>query len=621
MSGQLESLNLDFSGSPEPVRSVIVTPPRPVFYSSYTMRDYQIRASDAAFELWKTIQAVLVVMATGLGKTVLAADVIRRMQPGRTLFLAHREELIFQAANKIREVTGLGCEIEMADLRASASLFNRSEVIVSTIQTQVSGRGQKRMERFKPDDFALIVVDETHHAPASTYRACMDYYKQNPNLKILGITATPDRTDELALGQIFQHVAINFGILEGVENGWLVPISQQLVKIKDLDFSGVRTTAGDLNGKDLAMVMEEEKPLHGVVGAALEIIGDRRAIIFAAGVKHAERISEIMNRPENRPGCCEWICGETPKEDRRDRLKRFSAGAIQVMANCGVLTEGFDDPGVEFIIMARPTKSRSLYTQMVGRMTRPLPGVVDGPPTAIDRIAAIEASRKATCTVIDFTGNSGRHKLITAADILGGRFPEEVRERAKKILEKKPKGDNVQGALIEAERELLREKQERDRRDAARRDRIKARVTYTTKEINPFDRTQTDTFQSGISRDGRKFSPSQTGILAKNGFNPAKITYGQGQAIIGKIMSKPSDGQRKCLIRNGYGLKEVDAMSRKEASKTIDVLAANGWRRPIAPKITPEDVPNGHSVGIKTHNIEAEPAPDGFGEENPFSDE
>lgn len=543
----------------------------------HTLRDYQSAASDAIFEAWKEHPCVLGVMATGLGKTVLAADVIRRVHPGRTMFIAHREELIFQARHAIANYTGFGCEIEMADMVASTSLFHRQDVVISTVQTQTAGSGAGRMTRFKPDEFALLVVDEVHHATATSYRKVIDYYRQNPNLKVLGITATPDRTDEEALGQIFGKVAVNFGILEGIENGWLVPISQQLVMIKELDFSAIRTTGGDLNGADLNRVMEEEKNMQGVSGAAIQIVGDRRAIVFAASVKQAEMLSDIFNR--HKPKCAEWICGMTPKEARRDLLQNFAKGKTQIMCNCGVLTEGFDDPGVEVIIMARPTKSRSLYTQMVGRSTRPLPGIVDGPVTADERKAAIAASIKPRCLVVDFTGNSGRHKLVTAADILGGKHSEGVRNRAKANLEKDGTAKDMNDALAEAEEELRREREARERKE---RERIKARVTYASREIDPFNRMDTTPQVGATSRDGRTFSAKQAAVLRKNGYDPAKFTYGQGQAIIGKIFSKATPGQANVLHRAGYSAAEVAAMDAKGASTVIDALAKNGWKRPAA---------------------------------------
>jgi superfamily II DNA or RNA helicase len=168
----------------------------------------------------------------------------------------------------------------MADLTANDDdLWDDSLCVVSTIQTQIAGR-RGRMNRFDPFKFDLLVIDEAHHSTAGSYRKVIDYYRQNPNLKVLGVTATPDRADEEALGQVFESVAYDYEILDAINDGWLVPINQQMVTIDGLDFSAIRTTAGDLNGADLAKVMEAEKNLHGIVSATLEIIGERRALVL-----------------------------------------------------------------------------------------------------------------------------------------------------------------------------------------------------------------------------------------------------------------------------------------------------------------------------------------------------
>src|SRR5205823_2117669 len=146
---------------------------------------------------------------------------------------------------------------------------------------------------------------------------------------VLGVTATPDRADEEALGQIFESVAYDYEILDAINDGWLVPVMQQMVKITGLDFSHIRTTAGDLNGADLARVMEDEKNLQGMVGASIEIIGGKRTIMFTSSVRHAEMCCNILNR--HHQGMAKWICGTTPKDERRQTLKDFENGKVQVV--------------------------------------------------------------------------------------------------------------------------------------------------------------------------------------------------------------------------------------------------------------------------------------------------
>jgi len=205
-------------------------PPPPT--GEMILRDYQREAGNAVMDAFKDHSTALVVMPTGCGKTILFADIIARFQPGRTMVLAHREELIFQAQHKIHAVTGLRARVEMAALRVDEGVASRqAQVIVSTIQTQVSGRDKKRMEKFLPEDFSLVIVDECHHATSKSYRAAIDHYRTNPRLKVLGVTATPDRTDEEALGQIYETVAYDYEIIEAIQDGWLVPVQQQIIQV------------------------------------------------------------------------------------------------------------------------------------------------------------------------------------------------------------------------------------------------------------------------------------------------------------------------------------------------------------------------------------------------------
>lgn len=548
------------------------------------LRDYQKSASDAVMAEWEDKPSTLVVMPTGTGKTVLFADIIRRVQPNRVMVVAHREELLMQARDKISFWAGLECAVEIADQTAPTDVWFRKQVVVSTVQTQSSGRGDvKRMHRFKPEDFGCLIIDEAHHATADSYRKLIEHYRQNPNLKVLGVTATPDRTDEEALGQVFDSVAFDYEILDAIQDGYLVPIYQHIVGVESLDFSHVRTTAGDLNGADLAEVMENEKNMQGIAGAAVQIIGDRRTIVFAASVKQAETLSEIFNR--HRSGSAGWVCGQTNREERKELLDKFANGKIQIVVNVGVLTEGFDNPGVETIVMARPTKSRSLYAQMAGRSTRPLPGVIDAFDTPLERRAAIEHSAKPHCTIVDFVGNSGRHKLMTSADILGGNVSDEALERA---VEKAAKADGpvdmaalIQRSEEELKAEAARLKARRDA-DAARRAQLVARVQYRSKVINPFDvwDIEPQTHTRGWDA-GKQLTEKQGALLRKQGIDPDSMPYVQAKQVLNEMFSRWS--KKLCTLKQAALLKKYGYptnLTMKEASATIDALASNGWRRP-----------------------------------------
>lgn len=548
------------------------------------LRDYQQQAVDSVYKEWdEGNRSTVIVLPTGTGKTVCFSEVIRRMHPKRALVIAHREELIFQAKEKIEHHANLECEIEMGSFRASANFWNHSPVVVSTVQTQCSGNeGKGRMARFDPMDFGLLIVDECHHGTADTYKRVLDHYKQNPDLKVLGVTATPDRADEEALGKIFQSVAFDYEILDAIHGGWLVPIEQQMVTVDGLDFSAIRTTAGDLNGADLAEVMEAEKNLQGIASASLQIIGERKTLIFTVSVRQAEQLAEIFNR--HRPGMADWVCGKTPKEDRRDKLIDFKSGRTQVMVNVGVLTEGYDNPSVEVIIQARPTKSRCLYSQMVGRATRPLPGIVDGLPDAATRRLAIAESLKPSMLVVDFVGNSGKHKLVNTADILGGKVSEEAIARAVAKAKKDGKPIRMDEALDEAQHDILEEIEERKKQEAARKARLIAKASYRVTTISPFDVFHLEPERERGWDAGKTLSEKQRSILQKQGIDPSSMSYHQSKQVIGELFRRWKEKlatfkQCKLLEKHGYTTKE---MTMKQASAIIDSLAKNNWNRQLA---------------------------------------
>ena len=544
------------------------------------LRPYEIEAVNAVWNEWKEHTSTMLVLPTGTGKTIVMAELIRRCFPRRVMFLAHREELIFQAQNKIELVTGFKTAVEMGELKTVDDTISDPQVIISTIQTQnAGGDGGGRMGKFLPDDYGYLFVDENHHSTSKSYRRVIDYYRQNPQLKVLGVTATPDRADKEALGQVFDSVAYDYEILDAIHQGWLVPIEQQMIHVEGLDFSKVRTTAGDLNGADLSKIMELEKSLHAVADPTVSISGNRRTLIFTVSVVQAERLADILNR--HKPNSAAWICGKTDKIERRQILQNYAAGRIQYVVNVGCLTEGFDDPGVELIVMARPTKSRALYAQMAGRATRPLPGIVDGLATDDERKTAIAASAKPCCLIVDFAGNSGRHKLMTSADILGGNVSDEAIEAAVERV-KKEGGHRRMDEILDEEEEKLREEREQRRlQEAARKAHLVGKAKFTASNIDPFDAFEI-TPQPGYTKDaGKHLTEKQAAILLKQGIDPDAMLYHQARQILNEQFRRWNEGL--CTMKQGALLKkhgyETRDLKMEDASKLIDALAKNGWRR------------------------------------------
>lgn len=546
------------------------------------LRDYQEEAATGVFRAWEDSASTLAVLPTGLGKTVLFAEIVRRMHErgARAMVLAHREELILQAADKIRRVTGLEAQIEMGEYKVQPYFGELPPIVVSTVQTHCAGGdGGGRMSKFDPQDFGLVVIDEAHHATSPTYRRCIDWYRQNSDCKVLGVTATPDRADEEALGQVFESVAYEYGVLDAINNGWLVPVEQQMVTVGSLDFSAVRTTAGDLDQGDLAVVMEQERNLQGIAAPTVEICGERRAIVFATTVAQAERLAEIINR--HRPGRAAWLCGKTDKDDRRRMLADFRAGRLQFVVNVGVLTEGFDDAGVEVVVMARPTKSRALYAQMAGRGTRPaeeIAGRLGDVPTAAERCAMIRASSKPRCLIVDFCGNAGRHKLCCTADILGGNVDDDVVAEVKRRVRENGKPVDMTEELAKVKAEVA----ERKRRDAATRAGLKARAEFLVTKIDPFDQWDITPAQERGWDRRRKFTPKQSQILLERvGVDPEKIPYGQGKQLLDEYFRRLQSGmaslkQSALLRKRGFSM----PLRHDMASRMIGRMAERqGWHR------------------------------------------
>lgn len=517
------------------------------------LRPYQVAARDAVYRSWTDYRSTLLVLATGCGKTYTAGEILReRATHGRILWLAHRSELLDQARDTIVERIGLTCELEKAEARARrrADLMGYiSDVVVASVQT-LSGQRLKTWER---DAFTTIVVDEAHHATAKTYRAILEHF---PDAKILGLTATPDRGDGVAMGHVFDDVAYQYDIRTAIREGYLCPIVQKTIQVADIDLADVKTTAGDLNAGQLAQIMESEGALHGIASPLAREIGKRPTILFTVSVEQAQHLAQILDGYGIRAA---EVNGGTPTEIRKERLARFARGEIQVLANCAVLTEGFDMPATSCVAVARPTKSRALYTQMVGRGTRLAPNKKD-------------------CLVLDFVGNAGRHVLINPLDVLAGKpLPEDVAKRARELAEE---GAPTEEALAKAEQEAIERERARERA-AARAAKVRAEAAYRAKVIDPFG------IVGNGEGDSTPASHAQLAYLEKLGVPEKELRRYQAASkrdvsnLIDQLRKRRADNlctykQARTLAK--YGLRtDVDF---NEAGRIITAIANNGWRCP-----------------------------------------
>jgi type I site-specific restriction endonuclease len=291
---------------------------------------------------------------------------------------------------------------------------------------------------------------------------------------------------------------------------------------------------------------------------------------------------DIFNR--HKPNMAGWICGRTPKDERRTTMQDFRDECLQILCNVGCITEGVDVPSAEVVVMARPTKSRSLYAQMAGRVLRPSAGLVDAYSTADQRKQAISQSQKPSALIIDFVGNSGRHHLITTADILGGNVSDEAVELAIRKAREAGGPVRMNEELDEAEAEIARQRleaEERRQRLAARKAMLIAKVKYQTKYINPFNAFEISPQRERGWDTGKHLSEKQRHLLLKQGINPDEMPYAQARQVIQEFFRRWKN--KLCTLKQANVLKkfgyETHNMTMQQAGQILDTLARNNWRK------------------------------------------
>jgi superfamily II DNA or RNA helicase len=544
---------------------------------TFSLRPYQNDCVQAIRDDLDQSPSTVAVLATGLGKTVIAAELIKTWEKGNCLFLAHTRELVEQSANKIGQFLGYEPIIEMGDIGGDSSEFwHGGMVVCASVQSM---RNDRRLNKYAEHPFGLVIVDESHHATSSSYRKVIDYFiARDRNCKVVGVTATPKRADNAALGIVFQSVAFQMGIRPAIDQGWLCPIRQEVVTVESLSFDGLSTRRNELGESDfstseLEALLMEEKNLHEMATASIEKVDNRRTLVFTAGVKQAERLAEILNR--YRPDCAAFVSGATDRDARTRIITDYKEGRLQFLCSCQVLIEGFDAPETSALVMGRPTKSISAYTQMLGRGLRPWPGVVDGYDCPEDRKLAMVRSDKSECLVLDFAGVS-EHTLVDSVDVLGGDYDIEVLDLAKATATTQPKTSDEIEAALEAAKNAISLKR------ILARMKVKADgVKYSTYESSPFLYNQRRSSHEMNSVPRGSVSDAQLSLLVGLGIrHDTALQYSKAQA--GAIIDQR--GKTHCTERQArtlmkFGI-QADGIGVKRAGRIIDALAANGWRRP-----------------------------------------
>jgi superfamily II DNA or RNA helicase len=563
-------------------------------------RAYQNEAIKKVIEEWDSgTVATLLEMAVGLGKTVVFSWVAR-IRPGRCLFLAHRTELIKQARDKLIDINPDDVvEIDQGECRASARMDNGigGRLVVASKDTLCR---EKRLLRFSPDAFDTLVIDEAHRAVRKnkTYWAIIERFAAPPigkgTAKLLFVTATVRRADEEALGGIVQSVAYRRTIMEGIDDGYLVPIRTQQLVIDsiDVDMRGVKMTRNDLgeldiSPGDLARMAKSEKYILQLAQPLFEIANKdpqkpKSAVVFMPSVWAAQKVSDVLNS-RFRAGCADCVSGNMTG-DRAKILRNFNRGKTQFLINCDVLTEGWDCDRVD-IVVPRLTASTGKLTQMVGRGTRPLDGCVDIWQTPELRRAAIASSPKTHLLVLDPCGVTDNVKLVSTADIFSGNYtPAEI------MLAKA----NAKTSGRPINEELKRAKEQKRIEAEEKLKNVKVMVNYHLNATDLFTHFGLKPITKWCPPQfaGKMATPGQTRLIESRGVKMAEnITFYEAKKLIEGIVQREStmsasESQKKTLVR--YGINPN--VTYREASKIIQEVAKAGWKRPEGmPQYKPEN--------------------------------
>ncbi|MEV8048261.1 DEAD/DEAH box helicase [Streptomyces griseoluteus] len=368
--------------------------------TAFTPRPYQLDAIEALRTGWADGRNRLaVVLPTGAGKTVVFSHLAHQMLDSlggyRVLVIAHREELIEQAASKLLSVDPM---LRVGIVKAARDDHADADVIVASVQTLAVARRREAIR-----DIGLIIVDECHHAAAPSYMEVLKHFGAWDGVPVAGFTATMTRTDG-GLAEVWEDVVFRLDILDMISDGYLCDVRGKRITVDTLDLNSVKTRGGDLVDGQLGKALEDSGALDAIAQAYLEHAADRAGVVFTPTVATAQAAATALQRVGITAAP---VWGDMGRDERKATLARYTAGEVQVLTNCMVLTEGFDAPHTSCAVIARPTKSPGLYVQMVGRALRPAPGKTDA-------------------LLLDVLGASTRHKLASMVDLTEREIGEET---------------------------------------------------------------------------------------------------------------------------------------------------------------------------------------------------
>ena len=519
------------------------------------LRPYQQQARDRIHAEWDAGHTrTLLVLPTGTGKTIVfasvAADQVRA--GNRVLILAHRGELLEQAADKLQRSTGLVSAVEKAESTCLDSWFR---VVVGSVQTL---QRTARLERFPQDYFGTIIIDEAHHAITDGYRRILDYFS---GAKVLGVTATPDRGDMRNLGEVFDSLAFEYKLTDAIKEGYLCRILAQTVPLQ-LDISSVTLSGGDYAVADLGTALDPY--LEQIAAEMAQRCKGRKTVVFLPLIKTSQKFRDLLNAKGFRAA---EVNGQS--EDRREVLADFDAGKYNVLCNSMLLTEGWDCPSVDCVVILRPTKVRSLYSQMVGRGTRLSPGKTD-------------------LLLLDFLWHTERHELCRPAHLVCETA--EVAESMTESAAEQGGPVDILEAAEQAESDVVQQREESLAKQLAEMKSRKRRL------VDPLQfelSIQAEDLAGYTPAFGWEIAPpseKQLGALEKWGIRPDEIECaGKAAKLLDRLAARRTEGlttPKQIRFLEGKGFTHVGTWQFEQAKQLIDRIAANGWRIPrgIDPK-------------------------------------
>ena len=514
------------------------------------LRPYQEQSREAVEKEWEEgRKRTLLVLPTGTGKTVVFSKIVEdQVKLGdRCLILAHRGELLEQASDKLLKATGLKTATEKAE---QTSLGTQAKVVVGSVQTL---QREKRLAKFEPEHFNTIVVDEAHHCISSGYQKVLGHF---PNAKVLGVTATPDRGDMKNLGEYFESMAYEYSLNDAIREGYLSPIKALTIPLK-VDLSEVKQQAGDFSTSDLDTALDPY--LEQIADEMVKYCANRKTVVFLPLVKTSQKFRDILNEKGLKAA---EVNGASA--DREEVLKDFEEGKYNVLCNSMLLTEGWDCPSVDCVVVLRPTKVRGLYSQMVGRGTRLAPG-------------------KKELLLLDFLWHTEHMELCHPANLIC-KNAETAKKMTENLEDAAGQAVDIEDAEEQAEKDVVRE------RENALAEKLEACKKRKRKLVDPLQfemSIQAEDLSSYVPTFGWEMGPptqKQKAALERLGILPDEIeNAGKAKLILDRLHKRAVTGlttpkQIRCLEK--YGFRHVGNWQFKEASDMITRIAANGWKVP-----------------------------------------